>query len=71
MARFQKTLENLERMAKIIPAAMVATSAPTEAPSGDPLVKQLVAILRREDYDAVRLSLLVDKLITKYKGRAV
>lgn len=71
MARFEQTLKNLKAIAALMPVATAAPSAAAPAGNSEGLEKQLLSILVKEDYVAVKIALLCDKLITKYKGRAV
>ncbi len=72
MARFAQTLAILKEIGGHMPAVTAGiprTSAGRM--SRKDFVEQLMDILQREDYDSIRISLLTDKLIRKYRGRAV
>lgn len=69
MARYEGTLKNLKQIAALMPAANAAVSM--QGGSDVDFAKKLLAVLSKEDYTAVRIALLVKKLTTKYKGRAV
>lgn len=71
MARFKQTLENLQAIARLMPTASAAPATPAAGISQNALEKMLIRVLQKEDDAAQRIALLVNKLITKYKGRAV
>ena len=76
MARFKQTLDNLQAIASHMPSAMAASSLSdrankTSKDKVSDLEKTLIDIFQREDAVTVRIALLMDKLIAKYRGRAV
>ena len=70
MARFEKTLGNLLAIRKNLPTGAQVKRTVAD-PAEEALAKNLIAILRNEDSRAVRIALLIDRLITKYGGRSV
>jgi hypothetical protein len=73
MGRFDRTTESVKQLAQALSAlpGAVPSNRPQPASNNDDLVKRIVDVMQREDYNAIKVALLCDKLITKYKGRAV
>lgn len=75
MARFDNTVGSLQRLTAAIagvpvPGAGQSTQS-ARSNNSDSLAQSMIDVLQKEDYNAIKIALLCDKLITKFKGRSV